>query len=150
MKTIILPIDNRPFTYVFPQLVARVAGIEVLVPDRNLMGSLTTGANIECLSQWLSTTLQSQAVDALIVSLDTLIYGGLITSRRTTCSTTELLTRTKSLKTLRHTSNKSLPIYAQSSIMRISDNYDNTEEKEYWTRYGREIFVRAYYIRVTY
>jgi hypothetical protein len=25
--------------------------------------------------------------------------------------------------------------------MRISDNYDNTEEKAYWTRYGREIFA---------
>ena len=31
-------------------------------------------------------------------------------------------------------------LYVQSSIMRISDNYDNTEEKLYWAQYGREIF----------
>jgi hypothetical protein len=69
-----------------------------------------------------------------------LLYGGLITSRRSTEQVKTIQARLDRLKKWKELSNKPITIYAQSSIMRISDNYDNTEEKEYWSRFGRELF----------
>ena len=37
-----------------------------------------------------------------------------------------------------------MKIYAVSSIMRISNNNINEEEKSYWDKYGRDIFRYSY------
>lgn len=139
MKAILIPIDNRPVTYVFPQLIAQIAGVETLVPPRNLMGSLEANTNVDAVGDWLLEALRSHKPDALLVCMDSIIYGGLIPSRRIEATAQEMLDRTKIVSRWKKLSPKTA-IYAQSSIMRISDNYDNTEEKAYWSRYGREIF----------
>lgn len=141
MKAIILPIDNRPITYLFPQLVCAIAGVDAVMPPRSVMGSLTTGAAPDAILDWLNATIQSAPADALIASIDALVYGGLITSRRTDTPLSDLLNRTKAIERWRRIGGKQLNIFAQSSIMRISDNYDNTEEKQYWSRFGRQIFA---------
>jgi Protein of unknown function (DUF4127) len=140
-QAILVPIDNRPVTYVYPQLIARIAGVQTIVPPRNIMGSLSNHTQVEALTEWLTTTLKTQPAQALLLCADSLIYGGLIPSRRIETDVAELLTRTKQLSQLKKLNTKLAQVYVQSSIMRISDNYDNTEEKPYWSRYGREIFA---------
>ena len=39
---------------------------------------------------------------------------------------------------------KHAQVYAFSSIMRISNNNVNEEEKEYWNLYGKKIFKYSY------
>jgi hypothetical protein len=140
MKAILIPIDNRPVTYLYPQLIARIAGIEVLVPPRQLMGSLSSDTSTEELSSWLTQTLTATEAEAALICADSIIYGGLIPSRRSDTTAGELQERIKIFGRLKKIAKKTR-VYVQSSIMRISDNYDNTEEKEYWSKYGREIFA---------
>lgn len=141
MRAVLLPLDDRPVTYGFPQLIARVAGVEALVPPRSLFGSLNTAADIEGITEWIQNTIQKTSPDVLLLCLDTLAYGGLINSRRSTDSAKMVQDRISVLQNWQKKPGGKLPIYVQASIMRISDNYDATEEKAYWARYGREIFA---------
>lgn len=140
MKILLIPLDDRPVTYSYPQLLAKLGGAEAIVPPRTMMGSLSRGAQIEELFSFCEGCLSRSEVDAVVVCLDSLLYGGLITSRRSTEQVKTIQARLDRLKKWKELSNKPITIYAQSSIMRISDNYDNTEEKEYWSRFGRELF----------
>ena len=49
------------------------------MPDRSLLGDLTKSADIKNLYRWLNDLPK---LDVIIISLDTLTYGGLIPSRR--------------------------------------------------------------------
>ncbi len=140
MQFVLIPLDNRPVTYQFPQMICKVAGVPALVPPLELVGSLTAPSRPGGLSEWLSEMVKSRQPDRLLVCLDGVIYGGLINSRRGEESESEILNRLKEISVWKKLSTKPMSVYAQASIMRISDNYDNTEEKKYWSRYGREIF----------
>ncbi len=140
MKVLLIPLDDRPVTYGYPQLLARAAGWEAIVPPRSVMGSLSRGAQIEELFAFAEGAIGRHEPDAAVLCLDSLIYGGLITSRRSAEPGKTFAARFERLKKWKDLMGKKIPIYAQSSIMRISDNYDNTEEKEYWSRFGRELF----------
>ena len=104
------------------------------------MGSLFAPTNLGLLDKWLDEAAGKIETGAILVCLDTLFYGGLIPSRRSDDSLEMVLARAEHLARLKKRVGDKFKIYAQSSIMRISDNYDNTEEKLYWSKYGREIF----------
>lgn len=140
MRIAFVPIDNRPVCYTLPKLIAEIdSEIEFLIPDRKYLGDLNKSANIEALFEWL---LALPKVDAAILSLDTLAYGGLIPSRR--CPENFETVR-KRIYTLREIlEGKNCKVYAFSSIMRISNNNVNEEEKEYWAQWGKKIFEYSY------
>ncbi|MBU6452339.1 MAG: DUF4127 family protein [Cyanobacteria bacterium REEB67] len=140
MKILLIPLDDRPVTFTFPALVARAARVEAILPPRHLMGSLTRPAQIDELLAFAETTIARQEPAAVIVCLDSLLYGGLITGRRSQDDFKTIMSRLDRVKKWKTLSSRPPVVMAQSSIMRISDNYDNTEEKEYWSRFGREIF----------
>lgn len=140
MKILLIPLDDRPVTYTYPQILIKAAGADAIVPPRQLMGSLSRGAQIDELFSFAENALNQKEPDFAIISLDSLLYGGLITSRRSNEQIKAILARLDRLKKWKEMSGRRIPIYASSSIMRISDNYDNTEEKEYWARFGRELF----------
>ena len=134
MKIAFLPIDNRPVCYTLAKDIAGIdREIEFFIPPRKLLGDLKRVDDIEGLISWLENLPQ---IDSLILSLDTLVYGGLIPSRRSKESLEELQTRLERIKPLLRNKN----VYAFSSIMRISNNNYNEEEKEYWSEYGKKIF----------
>lgn len=134
MKIAFLPIDNRPVCYTLAKDIAGIdREIEFFIPPRKLLGDLKRVADIEGLISWLENLPQ---IDSLILSLDTLVYGGLIPSRRSKETSEELQTRLERIKPLLKNKN----VYAFSSIMRISNNNYNEEEKEYWSEYGKKIF----------
>lgn len=141
MSIVLIPIDNRPVTYFYPQLVAKIAGVEPLTPPRELLGSLNKPAKMEEIYAWLNETIKSKNPEAVLVCLDTLLHGGLITSRRSGETVEQILSRLDKLIDLQKNSQQRPLLLAQSSIMRISDNYDNTEEKSYWKEFGRELFA---------
>ena len=140
MKIAFIPIDNRPVCYTLPKLLAGIdKNIDFSIPDRKYLGDLKKIADKNYLIDWLEK-LEKQ--DAIIISLDTLIYGGLIPSRR---STQTLDAIEKDLDIVKNIlKRKNSKIYAFSSIMRISNNNYNEEEKEYWSQYGEKIFKYSY------
>jgi hypothetical protein len=139
-RVILVPIDNRPITYRFPQLIARIAGIDAIVPPSEMIGSSKAPPNVEVLSNWLENTIKETQPSCLVVCLDSLIYGGLVASRRSDDELKTLLERSKNVSKWKQLTDKTLQVLAQSSIMRISDNDHADAERPYWSEYGREIF----------
>lgn len=140
MKIAFVPIDNRPVCYTLPKLIAQIdKDIEFFIPKREFLGDLERIADIENLFEWLKSLPK---LDALVLSLDTLAYGGLIPSRRCPETFEEIQSRINRLKEI--LIKKDCKIYAFSSIMRISNNNYNQEEKEYWSRWGKKIFDYSY------
>ena len=140
MKIGFVPIDNRPVCYTLPEEIAAIdESIELFMPDRSLLGSLTKYADTDKLFEWLKNLPE---LDAVIISLDTLAYGGLISSRRCPDKFEQIKSRIEKLKEI--LSQKNAEIYAFSSIMRISNNNINEEEKEYWNKWGKKIFNYSY------
>lgn len=141
MKIAFLPIDNRPVCYTLPEMIAKIdSDIEFFIPERELLGGLTKTADIEGLFKWL---IDLPELDAIVLSLDTIAYGGLIPSRRCPETFEQIKERIDKLKKILET--KKSKIYAFSSIMRISNNNYNIEEKEYWKKWGKKIFDYSYH-----
>lgn len=140
MKICVIPIDNRPVCYnLFKDITAIDEDIELFIPPREFLGDLTKNADISKLFEWLKSVPK---VDNMVVSLDTLAYGGLIPSRRCPESFEEIKSRVENLKEI--LKQKDAKIFAFSSIMRISNNNVNQEEKEYWKDYGTKIFEYSF------
>ena len=141
MKIGFLPIDNRPVCYTLPKLLAGIdESIEFYIPKREYLGDLTKSANIDKLFEWLTSLPK---LDAIILSLDTIAYGGLIPSRRCKESFEEIKMRVEMLREI--LGEKHSKILAFSSVMRISNNNYNEEEKEYWSEWGKKIFEYSYH-----
>lgn len=140
MKICFIPIDNRPVCYNLAKDIASIDNdIEFFIPPREYLGDLVKTANTENLLDWLK---KCPKVDVIVISLDTLAYGGLIPSRRSKESFEEIKNRVEILKQI--LIEKEAKIYAFSSIMRISNNNYNEEEKEYWKDYGEKIFEYSF------
>lgn len=135
-----IPIDNRPVCYCLPKQIAKFSGgFELLLPPRKLLGGLNTQAKSEKILDWLNSIPE---IEAAVISLDTIAYGGLIASRRSSENFAEIEKCLSKLKKIIR--EKRIKTYAFSSIMRISDNNINEEEKEYWNLWGKKIFEYSY------
>lgn len=140
MKIGFLPIDNRPVCYTLPEQIAKIdESIELFLPNRSLLGDLTKYADVNGIFEWLKNLPK---LDALVISLDTAAYGGLISSRRCSNSFEEIREKIEKLKEI--LKEKNAKIYAFSSIMRISNNNINEEEKKYWNLWGKKIFEYSF------
>ena len=140
MNIAFIPIDNRPVCYTLPEQICAIdSDINLFMPKREFLGSLTKYADVEAIFDWLKKLPQ---MDAIVMCLDTVAYGGLIPSRRCSDTFEKIKTRVENLKKILE--NKKAKIYAFSSIMRISNNNVNEEEKEYWNKWGKKIFEYSY------
>lgn len=139
-KIAFIPIDNRPVCYDLPQNIINLAKEwQFYIPPKKLLGNLNNPADIESLFNWLE---ELNNIDIFIISTDTLAYGGLITSRKSNDNINIIKKRIdKFVEILKKNKSK---VYAFSSIMRISNNNINEEEKEYWNLYGKKIFEYSY------
>ncbi len=135
-KIALIPIDNRPVCYQLPQQIVSLSDeYKLFLPDRELMGGLVKSADCDSVLNWLDSLKE---IDIIVISLDTIAYGGLIPSRRTNDSFEVI--KNKVLKLADILQKNNAKVFAFSSIMRISNNNNNEEEKEYWKDYGKKIF----------
>jgi len=140
MRIAFVPIDNRPVCYnLAKDIVAVDEGNEIILPDRNLLGGLSSAASKKEILRWLENLSD---IDAMVISLDTVAYGGLVQSRRSQDNLDEIKSDLSVLKQI--LKSQKCKIYAFSSIMRISNNNYNIEEKVYWSEYGEKIFKYSY------
>lgn len=140
MNIAFVPIDNRPVCYNLPKQIAELdKNINFNIPKRELLGGLNKISDIDSILKWLSDLKE---IDIALVCLDTIAYGGLLPSRRSSVSKNEIIERINKFK--RIMLEKNAKIFAFSSIMRISNNNVNEEEKEYWNIWGKKIFEYSY------
>ena len=138
-KIILIPLDERPCNYVFPQeLLKNNDEYRLCVPPRSVLGNKKTPANLRALDEFLYT--ESKSADIAIISVDMLLYGGLIAGRLHEKSRSELNERLTLLKTLKE-KNPKLKIYAFSLIMRCPRYSSSDEEPDYYAECGKEIFL---------
>ena len=79
-KIVILPLDERPCNYNFPLFLSEGNSRYVLAaPPREMMGKKKIPGNYSALKEFL----QRECSDAygLILSVDALLYGGIVPSR---------------------------------------------------------------------
>ena len=136
-KILYLPLDERPCNWIFPRELFNNQEIEILrLPDQ-FRGYKKNGADVFGVLEFVRDNYMG--VDGLVISLDMLIYGGLIPSRLHYLETLELIKRLSILEEMK----KQFPnliIYGYSTIMRCPSYNSTDEEHEYYGRYGRNIY----------
>ncbi|MBN8193840.1 DUF4127 family protein [Bacillus sp. NTK074B] len=142
-KIALLPVDGRPVTRELPKQIASIGNWEVLLPPKNLLGFLKKPGDIEALEKWIWEVAPD--VDGFVLSVDMLGYGGLVPSRVCTDGEETIKQRIGILRSLKE-KYPDRALMAFSSTMRISNNYVNEEEKEYWSEYGVELWEYSFHI----
>ncbi|SDZ77452.1 Protein of unknown function [Thalassobacillus cyri] len=138
----LLPVDGRPVTRNLPMELAHLAGWQVVAPEVNDLGFLKQPACVKEIRAWLMEI--ASYVDGLVLSIDMLLYGGLVPSRIHVYQVDELIQRMGLLKELKETY-PDITLMAFSSTMRISNNNINEEEKSYWEDYGMKLWALSYH-----
>lgn len=135
MKLCLLPLDSRPCTYRFPAQIASICGgCEVIRPPLEQMDRFKTPSDPAVLEKWLEENTAS--ADYLILSVEQLLYGGLVASRTGTAELAELLPRLDRLRLLK-SRNPRLKIYASNVIMRATVSTLSRESQRWWEQIAR-------------
>jgi len=142
MKTIVgLPVDGRPVVRAqVQQLVALAEGFELRCPAIEQLGHFRVPADREQVASWLRA--QADEAAGWVLSLDMLVYGGLIPSRFIDDSETSLRER---LALLRELKRPGVPLTAFAATMRISNNCVAEEEKPYWNPHGADLWAWSFH-----
>ena len=138
MKVVYLPLDERPCNYYFAGRIAKGSGVEVITPDMSLLGTKKTPASFESISSFLLQ--HASEADSYVISMDMLLYGGIIPSRLHRLSEEELTKRLSLLDKIKQI-NPKVKIYAFALIMRCPSYSSADEEPDYYEYCGREIFL---------
>lgn len=137
MKIALIPLDDRPVTRALPVMATAVAGVEVIVPSHDLLGTLGRPGAPEAIAGWLRTL--DTPIDGVVVAVEMLGHGGLVPSRRSTEDAAQVMARIEVLRDVR-ARYRDIPIYGFTILQRISNSTSNQEEKPYWDRFGRAMF----------
>jgi hypothetical protein len=140
-KIVLLPLDERPCNMLYPHKMFDVEDIELVLPKYELMGNKKIPGDMLALHAFL----EKETIDAygLVVSMDTLLYGGIVPSRLHNESEETLEQRMRILSKIKK-NNPKLKIFAFDLIMRCPQYSSNDEEPEYYGSFGLEIFKSGF------
>lgn len=138
MDILYLPLDERPCNAVYPLKAAEAATeLKITMPDLNLLGKKKTAGNINGLQKFMLD--KSTNKDAIIVSSEMLVYGGLLPSRLHHLNKQAIDDYEIIMRKIRQT-NESAVIYVSNLIMRTPKFSTSEEEPDYYETYGADIF----------
>lgn len=136
-KVIYVPLDDRNCNYGFPWELGTAAGLTVLRPPEEIMSCNKRPCDMSAMWAWLENNVAG--CTHAILSLDTLVYGCLINSRRHAFAEKECLERMSRLARLKEL-NPALEVHAFNLIMRTSNCNNSSEEPDYWAEYGMRVW----------
>jgi len=128
-RVIYVPLDDRPCNARFPRLLARMVDFELIMPPLELLGDVRHAGEPARIAEWLLQP--KERIDAAIISLDMLAYGGLVPSRTMSVPAETALERLDVLARLREVYGE-VAIYAFNVIMRLSITADSPQTGQYW------------------
>ncbi len=128
-KIALVPLDDRPCNLKFPQKLARSAGLELITPPENILGSFKVSGDCDAIISWIKAT--AGRVDSMVVSTEMLAFGGLISSRRANVPQEIILRRSGTIKELKGL-NFNLNVFLFSLIMRVSPSPDLGIDPSVW------------------
>lgn len=138
MKILLLPLDERPCNAAFPGRLFPADKVQILLPRK--LGHKKNPADFSVLSDFLFE--KAKDADALLLSIDMLLYGGLIPSRLHHLKTETLFSRLHLIRELKE-KYPALPIYAFATVMRCPAYSSDDEEPDYYERFGSAIHARG-------
>ncbi|WP_294522235.1 DUF4127 family protein [uncultured Anaerovibrio sp.] len=143
-KIILMPLDSRPPCTKLVADNARTAGITVITPPGQYMDFYTQPGDIGSLQSWLATELKSSQAEEAIVSIDQLLYGGLIASRNKSISDEDINRLVAYLREL-HANNPSVKLYAFAILPRMTppdyiEAYEDRQQLMEWSRRFHQYF----------
>ncbi|WP_261663715.1 DUF4127 family protein [Deinococcus sp. Marseille-Q6407] len=124
----LIPMDSRPATSRLPAAIAGLKSDGLKVVPRELLGTAQQGADPARLLEWLRTEGAGRADEPLIVALDSLAYGGLVQSRKSTETAARIRSRLLPLAQWQRETGR--PIYAFITIPRHPDAVDRQRNFE--------------------
>lgn len=136
-RIVALPVDGRPVVCEQVRQLASVAGWELVLPPPEALGHLRQPADRDALSRWLDH--EAPRADAVILSLDMLLHGGLVPSRLGDEPLESLLPRLQSVRALARRQPRPA-LLAFAATMRISNNNVAEEERPYWATHGERLW----------
>lgn len=136
MRIGLIPLDERPVNIRYPQFLAEIAGIELILPPTDILSNFRMPAKSDALVNWLKA--ESPTCDLLIIGCETLGYGGLIASRTSQESVATIAARLEVIPELR-SQYPALRILGFNVITRIPHYNSAGEEPDYWAEYGERM-----------
>jgi hypothetical protein len=101
MRIVCLPLDDRPLNYAALLRCAAVSPVEIMLPLRELVSTRESAPELFPVARWL---LSSAENSALVISLDAMLYGGLVQARAAKLNAPRPQEALKLLKPLAHLS----------------------------------------------
>ena len=133
-----LPLDERPCNYHFAQRIAMGTEVHLRKPSPEVLGDKKIPADYDKVRKYLLDN--ATTANAYIVSLDMLLYGGIVPSRLHQLDEDELTARLDVLDEIKRI-NPAVKIYAFQLIMRCPCYSSSDEEPDYYEYCGRGIFL---------
>ncbi|WP_287769768.1 DUF4127 family protein [Megasphaera sp.] len=140
-KTILyVPQDDRPVDYEYTVSTAESAGYTILTPPAQYLSGMNFHGSPDRLMSWVENN--ANKADAMVLSIDSLVYGGLVDSRKHNLPMSTLLTRLERVEAL-HKANTKVPLYVFSTVMRSPWAGGKGVEPDYYLTMGSDIYQLA-------
>ena len=131
-KVLYIPLDDRPVNLALVKDLGKISNIDIITPPKEILGQFFQKGQCHEISKWLSNTKGQ----VLIISLDMLLYGGLIASRSSETPKEEALELLNTVREFKR-ENPTVKIYAFSNIMRLSISISGDESEVWWRKINK-------------
>lgn len=140
-KIVLLPLDERPCNFDYPNMMPK-SQYDLITPQKSIMGKKKIPGNINEISKWVLDNAKDAS--AMVISLDTLVYGGILPSRLHHDKKEDLIKRVNLLKELKKI-NPEMKLYVFGLIMRCPSYSSDDEEPDYYEKFGAQIHLYGKY-----
>ena len=141
-RVVLVPLDSRPPCRQQVADLGRIAGLDVITPPAECMDYYSQPGDTKAMQDWLMTAVQPG--DAVILSIDQLLYGGLLAAREKQAPEDMQDALVNYLRALR-AAHPDVPIYAFSILPRLTpqDTIDGYDERRALIAYSRLVGRKA-------
>ena len=141
-RVLLVPLDSRPPCRQHVVDLGRIGGIDVVTPPADCMDYYSQPSDTKAMRDWLMN--EARPGDAVIISIDQLLYGGLLAAREgqaPEAKQDELVTYLRAF----HAAHPDVPVYAFSILPRLTpqDTIDGYDERRALIAYSRLVGRKA-------
>lgn len=115
---------------------------EIIVPSKDILVNKKQPASPQALQKFVLENIKD-CDDSAVLSMDMLLYGGLIPSRLHYLSEKELIDHLSLLDQIKEINNN-IKIYAFQCIMRCPQYNSSEEDPDYYKDYGYALFKKIF------
>lgn len=141
-KIMFIPLDERPCNYNYPEMIYNITLDNLIKPPLSILGNKKDPADVNELQEWILKNLEG--VSHLILSIDMLVYGGIIPSRIHQLEEKDIFNRVQFIEIIKNI-NPDIKIFAYNLITRVPSYNSDDEEPDYYEYHGANISKYGYY-----